>query len=144
MLRKIPCVLMRGGTSRGPYLLASDPPSDPAQRDAMLLRIMGSPHPLRVDGIGGANALTSKVAIVSRSREPGADVDYLFAQVSVNQAIVDTEPDCGHILSGVGPFAIDAGLVPAGERETLVRSCAPRAARRIFEGNVLVLESAFG
>jgi 2-methylaconitate cis-trans-isomerase PrpF len=112
---------MRGGTSRGPYLLASDLPADPPRRDAVLLRIMGSPHPLQVDGIGGANTLTSKVAIVSRSREPGADVDYLFAQVSVNEAIVDTEPNCGNMLSGVGPFAIEAGLVRADERETLVR-----------------------
>jgi 2-methylaconitate cis-trans-isomerase PrpF len=121
MFRRIPCVLMRGGTSRGPYLLASDLPPDPRQRDAVLLRIMGSPHPLQVDGIGGANTLTSKVAIVSRSREPGADVDYLFAQVSVNEALVDTKPNCGNMLSGVGPFAIEAGLVKAGERETMVR-----------------------
>jgi len=121
MFRRIPCVLMRGGTSRGPYLLASDLPADPRQRDAVLLRIMGSPHPLQVDGIGGANTLTSKVAIVSRSREPGADVDYLFAQVSVNEALVDTKPNCGNMLSGVGPFAIEAGLVQAGERETMVR-----------------------
>jgi len=121
MIRRIPCVLMRGGTSRGPYLLASDLPADPRQRDAVLLRIMGSPHPLQVDGIGGSNPLTSKVAIVSRSREPGADVDYLFAQVSVNEAIVDTKPNCGNMLSGVGPFAIDSGLVRAGERETMVR-----------------------
>jgi 4-oxalomesaconate tautomerase len=121
MFRRIPCVLMRGGTSRGPYLLASDLPADPRQRDAVLLRIMGSPHPLQVDGIGGANTLTSKVAIVSRSREPGADVDYLFAQVSVNEALVDTKPNCGNMLSGVGPFAIEGGLVKAGDRETLVR-----------------------
>ena len=121
MFRRIPCVLMRGGTSRGPYLLASDLPTDPRQRDAVLLRIMGSPHPLQVDGIGGANTLTSKVAIVSRSSEPGADVDYLFAQVSVNEALVDTKPNCGNMLSGVGPFAIEAGLVRAGERETMVR-----------------------
>jgi len=112
---------MRGGTSRGPYFLASDLPADPRLRDAVLLRIMGSPHPLQVDGIGGANTLTSKVAIVSRSREPGADVDYLFAQVSVNEAFVDTKPNCGNMLSGVGPFAIEAGLVQAGDRETLVR-----------------------
>src|SRR5512134_501200 len=121
MFRRIPCVLMRGGTSRGPYLLASDLPTDPLQRDAVLLRIMGSPHPLQVDGIGGANTLTSKVAIVSRSSEPGADVDYLFAQVSVNEALVDTKPNCGNMLSGVGPFAIEAGLVQAGSHETLVR-----------------------
>ena len=121
MFRRIPCVLMRGGTSRGPYLLASDLPADPRQRDAVLLRIMGSPHPLQVDGIGGSNTLTSKVAIISRSREPGADVDYLFAQVSVNEALVDTKPNCGNMLSGVGPFAIEAGLVKAGDRETMVR-----------------------
>jgi len=112
---------MRGGTSRGPYLLASDLPSAPEQRDAVLLRIMGSPHPLQVDGIGGANSLTSKVAIISRSERPGADVDYLFAQVSVNDALVDTKPNCGNMLAGVGPFAIEAGLVTAGEPETLVR-----------------------
>jgi len=121
MLRRIPCVMMRGGTSRGPYLLASDLPSDPRRRDAVLLRIMGSPHPLQVDGIGGSNPLTSKVAIVSRSREPGADVDYLFAQVSVNEALVDTKPNCGNMLSGIGPFAIEAGLVKAGDPETTVR-----------------------
>ena len=121
MQRRVPCVLMRGGTSRGPYLLASDLPADPARRDAVLLRIMGSPHPLQVDGIGGANSLTSKVAIISRSREPGAEIDYLFAQVSVNEALVDTKPNCGNMLSGVGPFAIEAGLVQAGDPETTVR-----------------------
>jgi 2-methylaconitate cis-trans-isomerase PrpF len=121
MVHRIPCVLMRGGTSRGPYLLASDLPADPARRDAVLLRIMGSPHPLQVDGIGGANSLTSKVAIVSASRQPGADVDYLFAQVSVTEARVDTKPNCGNMLAGVGPFAIEAGLVAARDPETIVR-----------------------
>ena len=121
MFHRIPCVLMRGGTSRGPYLLASDLPADPARRDAVLLRIMGSPHPLQVDGIGGASSLTSKVAVVSASRQPGADVDYLFAQVSVNEAKVDTKPNCGNMLAGVGPFAIEAGLVAARDPETIVR-----------------------
>jgi 4-oxalomesaconate tautomerase len=121
MQRKIPCVLMRGGTSRGPYFLASDLPQDPGRRDRVLLKVMGSPHPLQVDGLGGANTLTSKVAIVSRSRHPGADVDYLFAQVSVNDAFVDTKPNCGNMLAGVAPFAIEAGLVKAGDRETMVR-----------------------
>lgn len=121
MQRKIPCVLMRGGTSRGPYFLASDLPSDPARRDAVLLRVMGSPHELQVDGIGGANTLTSKVAIVSRSQHRGADVDYLFAQVSVKEAFVDTKPNCGNMLAGVGPFAIEAGLVRAKDPETIVR-----------------------
>src|SRR5438270_13690604 len=112
----IPCVLMRGGTSRGPYLLASDLPSDPAERDAVLLRIMGSGHELQVDGIGGGHPLTSKVAIVSRAAKPGVDVDYLFAQVNVRERKVDTSPNCGNMLAGVGPFALEAGLVePQGD-----------------------------
>lgn len=121
MQTRIPCVLMRGGTSRGPYFLAEDLPADPAMRDAVLLAAMGSPHPMQVDGIGGAQTLTSKVAIVSRSTTPGVDVDYLFAQVDVGRAIVDTRPNCGNMLAGVGPFAIEAGLVPAQEGETIVR-----------------------
>jgi 4-oxalomesaconate tautomerase len=121
MFKRIPCVLMRGGTSRGPYLLASDLPSDPQRRDAVLLNIMGSPHPLQVDGLGGASTLTSKVAIISPSRQVGADVDYLFAQVSVTEAKVDTKPNCGNMLAGVGPFAIEAGLVKATDPETTVR-----------------------
>jgi 4-oxalomesaconate tautomerase len=121
MQRKIPCVLMRGGTSRGPYFLASDLPAEPARRDAVLLCVMGSPHALQVDGIGGSNTLTSKVAIVSRSQRVGADVDYLFAQVSVTEAFVDTKPNCGNMLAGVGPFAIEAGLVRAQDPSTTVR-----------------------
>ncbi len=121
MQRKIPCVLMRGGTSRGPYFLASDLPADPGRRDAVLLSVMGSPHALQVDGIGGSNTLTSKVAIVSRSQREDADVDYLFAQVSVTEAFVDTKPNCGNMLAGVGPFAIEAGLVRAGNPTTKVR-----------------------
>ena len=121
MQRKIPCVLMRGGTSRGPYFLASDLPPDARRRDEVLLRVMGSPHPLQVDGLGGANTLTSKVAIVSRSQQAGADVDYLFAQVSVTDAFVDTKPNCGNMLAGVGPFAIERGLVRARDPDTLVR-----------------------
>jgi 2-methylaconitate cis-trans-isomerase PrpF len=112
---------MRGGTSRGPYFLASDLPADAAKRDAVLLAVMGSPHALQVDGIGGSNTLTSKVAIVSPSRHEGADVDYLFAQVSVTEAFVDTKPNCGNMLAGVGPFAIEAGLVRAKSPSTLVR-----------------------
>jgi 2-methylaconitate cis-trans-isomerase PrpF len=121
MQRRIPCVLMRGGTSRGPYFLASDLPADPQRRDAVLLKVMGSPHALQVDGIGGSNTLTSKVAIVSRSARKGADVDYLFAQVSVTEAFVDTKPNCGNMLAGVGPFAIEAGLVRAGDPATTLR-----------------------
>ncbi|WP_203069738.1 4-oxalomesaconate tautomerase [Falsiroseomonas ponticola] len=121
MQTRIPCVLMRGGTSRGPFFLADDLPADEATRDAVLLAAMGSPHPMQVDGIGGAQTLTSKVAIVSRSAMPGIDVDYLFAQVDVGRALVDTKPNCGNMLAGVGPFAIEAGLVRAREGETLVR-----------------------
>lgn len=117
----VPCVLMRGGTSRGPFFLESDLPADPAARDEFLLTVMGSPHQLQVDGIGGANPLTSKVAIVSKSQRPDADVDYLFAQVSVDKPIVDTGPNCGNMLSAVGPFAIESGLVPAQDGETIVR-----------------------
>jgi 2-methylaconitate cis-trans-isomerase PrpF len=112
---------MRGGTSRGPYFLASDLPADPQKRDAVLLAVMGSPHQLQVDGIGGSNTLTSKVAIVSRSQQKGADVDYLFAQVSVTEAFVDTKPNCGNMLAGVGPFAIETGLVKATSPTTLVK-----------------------
>jgi 2-methylaconitate cis-trans-isomerase PrpF len=119
--RTIPCVLMRGGTSRGPYLLASDLPSDPGERDEVLVRIMGAGHELQVDGIGGGHPLTSKVAIVSRSNVPGADVDYLFAQVIVHERKVDTSPNCGNMLAGVGPFAIEAGLVTASDDVTIVR-----------------------
>lgn len=121
MPTRIPCVLMRGGTSRGPYFLASDLPADTATRDAVLLAAMGSPHQLQVDGIGGTWNQTSKVAIVSPSAEAGVDVDYLFAQVAVDRPLVDTRPNCGNMLAGVGPFAIEQGLVAAGAPTTLVR-----------------------
>lgn len=117
-MQRIPCVLMRGGTSRGPFFLSSDLPADRATRDAVLISAMGSGHPLQIDGIGGGNPLTSKVAIVGRSARPGADVDYLFAQVNVEQARVDTAPNCGNMLAAVGPFAIEQGLVPATDPET--------------------------
>ena len=113
---RIPCVLMRGGTSRGPFFLERDLPSDPAARDRVLIAAMGSPHRLQVDGIGGGNPLTSKVAIVGAPTHPDADVDYLFAQVSIDRAFVDLGPNCGNMLSAVGPFAIEAGLVPAASR----------------------------
>ena len=121
MQTAIPCVMMRGGTSRGPYFKATDLPTDSAVRDRVLLAAMGSPDERQIDGIGGATTLTSKVAIVSPSDHPQADVDYLFAQVSIDQAFVDTAPSCGNMLSGVGPFAIDSGYVTAQDGETLVR-----------------------
>ncbi|MBB1596649.1 4-oxalomesaconate tautomerase [Achromobacter sp. UMC46] len=117
----IPCVLMRGGTSRGPFFLGGWLPADPAERDRLLLLAMGSPHALQVDGLGGGNTLTSKVAIVSRSTRPGCDIDYLFAQVSVDRATVDTRPNCGNMLSGAAPFAIDEGLIAARDGVTPVR-----------------------
>jgi len=120
MLR-IPCTLWRGGTSRGPFFLASDLPADPRERDAVLIAAMGSGHALQIDGLGGGNALTSKVAIVGPPTVPGADVDYLFAQVRVLERSVDTSPNCGNMLAAVGPFAIDRGLVPAQAGTTVVR-----------------------
>lgn len=121
MQTRIPCVIMRGGTSRGPYFNLSDLPPDAPTRDAVLLAVMGSPHEYQVDGIGGANPLTSKVAMVSRSKRADADVDYLFAQVLITEKLVDTKPNCGNMLVGVGPFAIEAGLVKAQHPETVVR-----------------------
>ena len=120
-LLRVPCVLMRGGTSKGPYFLASDLPLEPQRRDQVLLAAMGSGHWLEIDGIGGGNPLTSKIAIVSPSKQPGADVDYLFAQVKVEERVVDTSPNCGNMLAGIGPFAIEAGLVPAQAGTTTVR-----------------------
>lgn len=109
----VPCTLMRGGTSKGPFFLASDLPSDVRLRDRVLLAAMGSPDARQIDGIGGADPLTSKVAIISRSSRPGIDVDYLFAQVALDRPMVDVTPNCGNMLAGVGPFAIERGLVTA-------------------------------
>jgi len=117
---RIPCLMMRGGTSKGAYFLASDLPLEPAARDRVLLAVMGSPDPRQIDGIGGADPLTSKVAIISRSMREDADIDYLFAQVVVNEARVDYGQNCGNILAGVGPFAIERGLVVPREGSTEV------------------------
>lgn len=111
---------MRGGTSKGGYFLANDLPADPARRDALLLEIMGSPDPRQIDGMGGADPLTSKVAVVSPSNREDIDVEYLFLQVFVDQAIVTDAQNCGNILAGVGPFAIERGLVAAQDGETSV------------------------
>jgi 4-oxalomesaconate tautomerase len=113
--------MMRGGTSKGAYFLASDLPSDIAARDRVLLAVMGSPDPRQIDGIGGADPLTSKVAVVSKSDRPGIDVDYLFCQVWVDKPEVSTAQNCGNILAGVGPFAIERGLVRACDPVTKVR-----------------------
>lgn len=114
------CMWMRGGTSKGGYFLKDDLPADPAARDAFLLRAMGSPDPRQIDGMGGADPLTSKVAVVGGSSREGVDVDYLFLQVFVDQALVSDAQNCGNILAGIGPFAIERGLVKAGNGETRV------------------------
>lgn len=121
MLISIPCTLMRGGTSKGPYFLAKDLPADSEARNQLLLAAMGSPHVRQIDGIGGGDTLTSKVVIVSPSACPDIDIDYLFAQVSVETATVDTTPNCGNMLAGVGPFAIENGLVRAADPVTTLR-----------------------
>lgn len=118
---EVRCLLMRGGTSKGAYFLAEDLPAEPAARDELLLRVMGSPDPRQIDGIGGAHPLTSKVAVVSPSGDPDADVDYLFLQVNVDEPVVSDRQNCGNILAGIGPFAVERGLVPAADGETSVR-----------------------
>uniref|UniRef100_A0AAU3GYV1 4-oxalomesaconate tautomerase n=1 Tax=Streptomyces sp. NBC_01401 TaxID=2903854 RepID=A0AAU3GYV1_9ACTN len=130
---EVRCLLMRGGTSKGAYFLADDLPRDPAARDDLLLRIMGSPDPAQIDGLGGAHPLTSKVAVVSVPDGPGgpdgsdgpeasdADVDYLFLQVAVDTVEVSDRQNCGNLLAGVGPFAVERGLVAAGDGRTSVR-----------------------
>ena len=115
------CLMMRGGTSRGLYFLADDLPADPAARDEVLLRLMGTPDPRQIDGLGGATSLTSKVAVISASTHPDIDVDYLFLQLGVGEVMVSDRQNCGNILAGVGPFAVERGLVAAGADETSVR-----------------------
>ena len=114
----IACMWMRGGTSKGGYFLADDLPKEIGDRDAMLLRMMGSPDPRQIDGMGGADPLTSKVAVVRKSERQGIDVDYLFLQVFVDQPIVTDAQNCGNILAGVAPFAIERGLVAATDETT--------------------------
>jgi 4-oxalomesaconate tautomerase len=121
MQTAIPCIVMRGGTSKGLYFRAEDLPADPALRDAVLLAAMGSPDARQIDGLGGGHPLTSKVAVVSPSDRADADVDYLFLQVAVDQAEVSDSQNCGNLLAGVGPFAIEQGLVAAADGATEVR-----------------------
>ena len=111
---------MRGGTSRGPFFLESDLPADLAARDATLLAVMGSPDVRQIDGLGGADPLTSKVGIVRRGQTAGVDLEFLFAQVSVKEARVDTTPNCGNMLAAVAPFGLETGLIrPTGDVTTL-------------------------
>jgi 4-oxalomesaconate tautomerase len=117
----IPCTVMRGGTSKGLYFRVADLPADVATRDAVLLAAMGSPDPRQIDGLGGAHPLTSKIAVVGPSTHPDADVDYLFLQAVVDEAHIDAGQNCGNLLAGVGPFAIEEGLVAAEDGVTTVR-----------------------
>ena len=117
----IPFLFMRGGTSRGPYFNRADLPEDLDTLSQVLLTVLGSGHPLNIDGIGGGAAVTTKVAMLSRSAHPDADIDYFFAQVSVEERLVDYKPTCGNMLSSVGPAAIEMGLFPAQEGQTRVR-----------------------
>lgn len=120
-VKGIPCLYLRGGTSKGAFFLAADLPADREERDNLLLRIMGTPDPRQIDGLGGAHPLTSKVAVISPSPDDGADVDYLFLQLGVEEAFVTDRQNCGNILAGVGPFAVERGLVASGDGETAVR-----------------------
>jgi 4-oxalomesaconate tautomerase len=120
-LTPVPCTLMRGGTSKGPFFLARNLPSVTEVRDRVLLSIMGSPDIRQIDGLGGADSLTSKVAVVSPATRPDADVDYLFLQVVVKEPRVDASQNCGNMLAGVAPFAIENGLVPVAGDRTRVR-----------------------
>ena len=117
----IRCMQMRGGTSRGLYFLKADLPADPAERDRLLIAVMGSGHPLQIDGIGGGYPLTSKVAVVSRSQRDDADIDYLFLQLGVDAPTITDRQNCGNILAGVGPFAVERGLIPASDEATTTR-----------------------
>lgn len=119
--RKIPVIIQRGGTSKGIYIHEKDLPKDTKLRDKVILAIFGSPDRRQIDGLGGADPLTSKVAIISRSERNDVDVNYTFGAVDINEPIVDYKANCGNISSGVGPFAIDEGLVKAKGSETIVR-----------------------
>ncbi|MEL6587185.1 MAG: 4-oxalomesaconate tautomerase [Pseudomonadota bacterium] len=127
----IPFLFIRGGTSRGPYLNRADLPEDRAVLADVLVAMVGSGHPLNIDGIGGGNAVTTKVAMLSPSGDAWADVDYFFAQVSVADGTVDFKPTCGNILSGVGPAALEMGLIAATGPETTVKIRAVNTGARI-------------
>lgn len=120
-MNSIPCVLMRGGSSKGLFFRAESLPAEPAARDRLLLAAMGSPDVRQIDGMGGGNDLSSKVVIVAPSRTAAADVEYLFAQVSVARDLVDVLPNSGNMLAGVAPFALEQGMVAASSPTTMVR-----------------------
>ena len=117
----IRCTIMRGGTSKGVFLHRNDLPRDPALRDRVIMRIFGAPDPREIDGIGGAELLTSKVAVVGPPTRPDCDIDYLFGQVSMAEPMIDWKSNCGNVSAAVGPFAIDEGMGDAVEPRTKVR-----------------------
>lgn len=128
----IPFVFMRGGTSRGPYFKRSDLPEDQNTLAQVLIAAIGSGHPLNIDGIGGGVAVTTKVAMLSKSKDDWADIDYFFAQVSVLDRQVDFKPSCGNILSGVAPAALEMGLMKATPKKTEVKIKAVNTGARII------------
>ncbi len=146
----LPVVLMRGGTSKGVFIRMADLPVDPARRDRLLLRLMGSPDPMQLDGLGGTHSSTSKVMAVGPAAEPGADVDYLFAQVAVDQAVVDYTGNCGNLTAAVAHYAVDEGLVAPCPPQTVLRlrnlntavvvraTVAVRAGRAAWEGDTVI------
>ncbi len=148
----IRCMVMRGGSSKGLYFVEADLPGDPDERDSLLLRIMGSPDARQIDGLGGAHPLTSKVAIVSPSVRAGADVDYLFLQLGVESAMVTDRQNCGNLLAGVAPFALERGLVSVAAeaasatvaihmRNTdslATATIAPRAGAPVYDGDTAI------
>ena len=129
--KSIPYWFMRGGTSRGPYFKRDDLPNDLESLSEILVATVGAGHPLNIDGVGGGNAVTTKVAMLSKSDDEWADVDYFFAQVAVLEALVDYKPTCGNILSGVGPAALEMGLVTATGDETVINIRAVNTGARV-------------
>ena len=117
----IRCSIVRGGTSKGVFLMEDDLPPPGSERDALVKRIMGTPDPMQIDGLGGTHLITSKVAVIGKSKSPDADIDYTFAQIDIERDIIDWEDNCGNISAGVGPFSIDADLVAAADDVTNVR-----------------------
>ena len=138
-IQKLPVTILRGGTSKGVYILQSDLPADKAAWEPILLRLMGSPDKKQIDGLGGSQSVTSKVAIIQKSARPDADVDYTFAQVSVDKPLVSYKGNCGNISSGVGPFAIEKGLVEPKEGLTSVRIYNTNT-DKIIEADVVTTE----
>src|SRR4030042_3819989 len=126
------CTIMRGGTSKGIFLIEKDFPRDAELRDRIILAIFGSPDIRQIDGLGGADSLTSKLALIAPSNEAGRDVDYTFGAVGIDKPFVDYSANCGNISSAVGPYAIDQGWVRAEEPFTTVRILNTNTQKMIY------------